>query len=354
MTHRQMSPDVKDRMLPLNLSSWHESCRLNERNTCLNSSVTGMSRLSKGQSARKAFKSGAGYLWQQPLGTNILTHPRTSKSKTWTRPVPTQSPTQVTQVVATVRSSTSSSPPEQLNAKVVAQRSQQLQLSDRTPGQAVEGNIRVLQSPNPETRRLIHKGRYKLVQPKPQAGLGQQQPSLQHRKRALSGSFSATSQVAKRRNTWVRSTSKAKGPPALVTNSKPFTSIFVRSSHTRKLQLIRKLSASSAGPLTRRWSKSPSLARSLPSARYLSGARRPALGLKTPGVVKPGKLQRIGGVLYKVGGSGFNRSLRRQSTPQTLRNDATPQVCLQFGCSLVQFGYLGPVHMSCLLWKPWE
>ena len=316
-----------------------------------------MSRLSKGQSARSVFKSGPSYSWQQPLATNIRAQSRSSKSKTWTRPALSPAPATQSQSTPALGSS---SQYLQLKAGSVttntaAQRSQ-LDLAGPTAGQTVRASSLALSSAsnkassstlpdtNPETRRLIHKGRYKLVQPiqrtsschTQHTSSAQQHRQSYSRKRAVPVSSTATEQATKRRRTWVRTgiaASRQGTSSAVPSDSKSVTPIFVRSTHSRKLQLVRKLSASPASSLSKHLSRNAALAKRLLSARSSKSVRRPLLGVQTPGIAKPGKLQRIGGVLYKVGGSRLNRSLQRQLTPQVLKKDSAPQVCLMF-CSL--------------------
>lgn len=350
-------------MLPL--KPGYVLCRVIKRDNRSESFATGMSRVSKVQSRCKVFNSGSTYLWQQPLVSNIQTQSRSSKSRTWTRPVSTQSPASDAQTTPSLSISLS---PALVDARIGDQGSQQPQPLKRTTSHAVRSSNPSAVDLNPETRRLIHKGRYKLVQVKQQVKQqqtpNQQQKlysSLQHRKRAFSSNSSTVSQVAKRRNTWVRSTtgsSSAQVPSAVVASTKASTPIFGHSSHTRKSQLIRKLSSTSASSLTRHWSRTLASASRQPPSRPLSNIRRPLLGVRTPGVVKPGKLQRIGGVLYKVGGSCVNRSLQRQTTPQTLRKQPASQVCAALMPSrgimnthsqlLLAFAYL------CLLMSPGE
>ena len=200
-----------------------------------------------------------------------------------------------------------------------------------------------LQNVSLETRRLIHQGRHKLIQQPqhkayPQSGPNIRTPnalqqyrrfvSAQSRKRAGSALSAPT---AKRANTWVRNgVSSAAGVAATTSSSKPSVASYVRSTHSRKLQLVRRHTSNSltvpATPTSRLQSRGAVLARQLLSARSLKRPRRPTLTLRNSGVAEPGKLQRIDGVLYKVGGSGPGRSLQRQITPKSVKPLLSPEV----------------------------
>lgn len=319
---------------------------------------------SNGQRGRQVFRSGHSYLSNQPdtFSSNILTRSRFPKSKTWTksgcqqasvtRPrviAPTEAPCQILPLQASLES-----------ADREAQRSQHPQSVGSVKGQVVQATLLAVpaasassstasENTNPDTRRLIHKGRYKLVQPQgpsrsapsaQRAAFVQQQSQhlgLHNRKRRFINSSLTVQQTAKRQHTWVRTStvSQTQGTSsAAAPRSRPSTPALVRSTNSRKLQLVRKLSVSPAGSLSRHFSRNAVLAKRLLSARSLKSTRCSVLGVRAPGVVKPGRLQRIGGVLYKVGGSGSNKSLQRQLTPQTLQKDLAPQVCLTFCCFL--------------------
>ena len=310
--------------------------------------------------------------------------PGRAKARTWVRPQsaeqstpvtdPTPAPIQVAQ--QTVGSSISSlSKSVQVNQTGVASTSSQQAsyvsskrstLTRVQPGFAsnsVSKSGPTSQSVSQATRRLIHQGRYKLIQQPqqtsrpPQAGLRltptalqqyRQFVSTQSRKRAATSVFAP---AAKRANIWVRSG----GPSAAVaskmatastssSNSSPAS--YVRSTHSHKLQLVRRCPSNAltvpVTPVSRLQSRGTVLAKHLLSVRSLKRARRPALNVRQAGIAKPGKLQRIDGVLYKVGGSGLGRSLQRQVTPKGVRPLLSPEVslCHAVSCASAIF------HMS--------
>ena len=283
--------------------------------------------------------------WQLPVGSKSLIQSKQSKSKTWTRPQPESVSTP--DPVATQSSTVSLQPKGSLETSLEPQAC----LAQRYPqNQSLRDSATttVTNYADPETRRLIHKGRHKLVQPSSsgQASLhgvppaqtrAFQQRSLTvtpSRKRATPSGTLPLHQPRKRRNTWVRigstgANSTSSVPVAVnraaATPTLPRSTSLVRSTNSRKLQLVRKLSASPATSFTRHLSRNASLSRQLLSAKKVKNIRHPVLGVKSSGVAKLGKLQRIGGVLYKVGGSKLNRSLQRQLTPQTVGKTATPR-----------------------------
>ena len=337
---------------------------------------------SNAQRGRKVFRSGHSYLSNQPdtFSSNILSRSRFSKSKTWTKSGSQQA------VVTRPRIVSLTETPYQVlplqagleSADREAQRSQQPQSLGSASGQVVQAtslaapaasasSSTASENTNSDTRRLIHKGRYKLVQPQgpsrpapsAQKAALSQQPSqhlgLQHRKRRFTSSSRTAQQTAKRQHTWVRTStvSQTQGTSsAAAPKSRASTPALVRSTNSRKLQLVRKLSVSPAGSLSRHFSRNAVLARRLLSARSLKSFKCPVLGVRAPGVVKPGRLQRIGGVLYKVGGSGSNKSLQRQLTPQTLQKDLAPEVCLTccFVCCVFAFDTLSQ-DLQFFLWE---
>ena len=191
-----------------------------------------------------------------------------------------------------------------------------------------------------ETRRLIHQGRHKLVQ-----GSSQQHKHLysrrsasaptalqqyrrfvtaQNRKRA---GQSLAAPAAKKANTWVRSTAapelqNEEGKNALTSNC----TSYVRSNNKHKLQLVRQRPVPTT-PVARLQSRGTVLAKQLLSLRSLK--RKYCLSnVKSPCISKPGKLQRLDGVLYKVGGSKHGRSLQRQVTPKGVRPLLSSEVSL--------------------------
>ena len=187
-----------------------------------------------------------------------------------------------------------------------------------------------------ETRRLIHQGRHKLVKG------GSKQSSQQHRhlysrrpasaptalqqyrrfviaqNRKRAGQ-SLTAPAAKKANTWVRSTAA----PHLVQNAEAKNTLtsncpsHVRSNHDHKLQLACQRLVPGT-PVARLQSRGTVLAKQLLSVRSLK-RKRCLSNVKSPCISKPGRLQRLDGVLYKVGGSKHGRSLRRQVTPKGVR-----------------------------------
>ena len=200
---------------------------------------------------------------------------------------------------------------------------------------------------NRETRRLIHQGRHKLVQHSlkgkfqhkhvhpqhpPGAPTALQQyrrfVTAQNRKRA---GPNLPARAAKKANTWVRKTSSSAsaenaGSENILT---PSCTSYVRSASNHKLQLVRQHPASLAAPTTpsaRSHSRGTVLARQLLSARSLKRRQHSISTVKSPSISKPGRLQRIDGVLYKVGGSKHGRSLQRQLTPKGIKPLLSPEV----------------------------
>jgi len=293
--------------------------------------------------------------------------PGRAKARTWVRPQsaeqstpvsdPTPAPIQVAQqTVGTFISSLSKS--VQVNQTGVASASSQQAsyvsskrntLTRVQPGFAsnsVPKSGPTSQSVSQATRRLIHQGRYKLIQQpqqtsRPQAGFRstptalqqyRQFVSTQSRKRAAT---SVCAPAAKRANIWVRSGGSSaavasKPATASTSSSNSSAASYVRSTHSRKLQLVRRCPSNAltvpVTPVSRLRSRGTVLAKHLLSVRSLKRARRPALNVRQGGIAKPGKLQRIDGVLYKVGGSGLGRSLQRQVTPKAVRPLLSPEV----------------------------
>ncbi len=293
--------------------------------------------------------------------------PSRAKARTWVRPQsaeqstpasdPSPAPIQVAQQsVGSFSSSLSKS--VQLNQTGVASTSSQQAsyvsskrntLTRIHPGSAsnsVPKSGLTSSSVSQATRRLIHQGRYKLIQQPqqtscPQAG-GRSTPtalqqyrqfvSTQSRKRAAT---SVCAPAAKRANIWVRSGGSSaavasKSATASTSSSNSSAASYVRSTHSRKLQLVRRCTSNAmtapVTPVSRLQSRGTVLAKHLLSVRSLKRARRPALHVRKAGIAKPGKLQRIDGVLYKVGGSGLGKSLQRQVTPKGVRPLLSPEV----------------------------
>ncbi len=308
--------------------------------------------------------------FQAPAAHNPAnSRPGRAKARTWVRPQsaeqsipasdPTPAPTQVAQQsVGSFISSLSKS--VQVNQTGVASTSSQQAsyvsskrntLTRIQPGFAsnsVPKSGSTSQSVSQATRRLIHQGRYKLIQQpqqtsRSQAGLRstptalqqyRQFVSTQSRKRAAT---SVCAPAAKRANIWVRSGGSSaavasKSATASTNNSDSSTASYVRSTHSRKLQLVRRRPSNAltlpVTPVSKVQSRGAVLAKHLLSVRSLKRARRPALNVRQAGIAKPGKLQRIDGVLYKVGGSGLGRSLQRQVTPKGVRPLLSPEVSL--------------------------
>ncbi|DBA75184.1 TPA: hypothetical protein ACH3X1_010492 [Trebouxia sp. C0004] len=201
------------------------------------------------------------------------------------------------------------------------------------------------QSVSQATRRLIHQGRYKLIQQpqqtsRPQAGFCSTPTALQQYRQFVSTqsrkrtATSICAPAAKRANIWVRggvssAAVASKSATAGTSSANSSAASYVRSAHSRKLQLVRRCPSNSLTvpvmPVSRLQSRGTLLAKHLLSVRSLKRARRPALNVKQAGIAKPGKLQRIDGVLYKVGGSGLGRSLQRQVTPKGVRLLLSPE-----------------------------
>ena len=209
-----------------------------------------------------------------------------------------------------------------------------------------------------DSRRLIHQGRHKLVQYKSgqhtqqhnhlHSSQAAQTPtalqqyrrfvSAQNRKRA---GPALTAPAAKKVHKWVRDAAA----PSLLSDPEskrtmlPSSVSYVRSSKNHKLQLVRRRSASSASPATpvpRLQTRGVVLAKQLLSVQSLNRTVRSSVKVNGSGVLKPGKLRRIGGVLYKVGGSKHGKSLQRQVTPKSIKPLLSPEVSSsQFAQSFV-------------------
>ncbi|KAL3143385.1 Zinc finger CCCH domain-containing protein 3, variant 2 [Trebouxia sp. C0009 RCD-2024] len=203
---------------------------------------------------------------------------------------------------------------------------------------------------NRETRRLIHQGRHKLVQHSLKRKFQQHsyvhpgRPSsaptalqqyrrfvtAQNRKRA---GHSLAAPAVKKANTWVRKTSSSvltASPENAGSKNILITSCtsYVRSASNHKLQLVRQHPASLAAPSTpaaRSQSRGSVLAKQLLSVRSLKRRKNCISNVKSPSILKPGRLQRIDGVLYKVGGSKHGRSLQRQLTPKGIKPLLSPE-----------------------------
>ena len=195
------------------------------------------------------------------------------------------------------------------------------------PAQALKG----------QTRRLIHQGRHKLIrQPSYQTlqkssrsrristGLQQYHNFVRAQSRKRAGQQLSPSPPVKKANTWVRAQEAPAALPAV--DAAPHAS-YVRSTHSRKLQLVRRrtltpLRPLPATPVQRTQSRGSALAKHLLCVRSLKrrSSRLQTLSVRTVAITKPGRLQRIDGVLYKVGGSGLARSLQRQITPKAVRS----------------------------------
>lgn len=193
-----------------------------------------------------------------------------------------------------------------------------------------------------ETRRLIHQGRHKLVQCSSKQSsqqlkhLSSRRPAsaptalqqyrrfvtAQNRKRA---GQSLVAPAAKKANTWVRTTASpelqnTEGNNDLTSDS----TSYVRSNNSHKLQLVRQRPVPTT-PAVRLQCRGTVLAKQLLSVRSLK--RKGCLSnVKNPCISKPGRLQRLDGVLYKVGGSKHGRSLQRQLTPKGVRPLLSSQV----------------------------
>ena len=293
--------------------------------------------------------------------------PGRAKARTWVRPQsaeqstpvsdPTPAPIQVAQqTVGSFISSLSKS--VQVNQTGVASTSSQQAshvsskrntLTRVQPGFAsnsISKSGPTSQSVSQATRRLIHQGRYKLIQQpqqtsRPQAGLRSNPTALQQYRQFVStqsrkrAATSVCAPAAKRANIWVRSGGSSaavasKPATASTSSSNSSAASYVRSTHSRKLQLVRRCPSNAltvpVTPVSRLQSRGTVLAKHLLSVRSLKRARRPALNVRQGGIAKPGKLQRIDGVLYKVGGSGLGRSLQRQVTPKAVRPLLSPEV----------------------------
>ena len=298
-------------------------------------------------------------------GYTASSRPLRAKAKTWIRPQSADNcasssnhrvtPVQLTQQSVGSSASSLSSTPQVDQTFAISRSSQQTSYVSRKkntltrvqPGvssRLAAGTGISSQSVSQETRRLIHQGRHKLIQ-QPQQNVAslavrartpttlqqyRQFVRTQSRKRPLAGS---SAPAAKRQNTWVRSSISSAAVPASAASTggdRPTASSYVRSTHSHKLQLVRRrLSAAStlpATPTSRVHSRGTVLAKQLLSARSLKRKVRPALHVRNAGIAKPGKLQRIAGVLYKVGGSGLGRSLQRQVTPKGVRPLLSPEV----------------------------
>ncbi|KAL0028308.1 hypothetical protein WJX79_008990 [Trebouxia sp. C0005] len=210
--------------------------------------------------------------------------PGRAKARTWVRTKPAEQSTSVNnptsariqvaqQSVGSFVSSLSksiqvnqrgvASTPSQQASYVSSKRNTLTRLQPGFASKAVPKSGSTSQGVSQATRRLIHQGRHKLIQ----------QPK--HTSRP-----------------------QPKEP----------THGFVLVAHQRQWRQTRQLQAQAV------------LIQVLPAM-----ARRPALNVRQAGIAKPGKLQRIDGVLYKVGGSGLGRSLQRQITPKAVRPLLSPE-----------------------------
>ena len=214
-----------------------------------------------------------------------------------------------------------------------------------TEGQPVSGTTSQI---GRNTRRLIHQGRHKLVQSKSgqhtqrlsnlhSSQTAQTPTALQQYRRFVSAQNrkragpALAAPASKKAHKWVRDavTANLLPHPESKRGIVPSSVSYVRSSKTHKLQLLRRRSASSvtpATPVSRLQSRGSVLAKQLLSVRSLKRTTRPSLKVNASGVSKPGKLQRMGGVLYKVGDSKHGRSLQRQVTPKSIRPLLSPEV----------------------------
>ncbi|DBB17282.1 TPA: hypothetical protein ACH3X3_014328 [Trebouxia sp. C0006] len=129
--------------------------------------------------------------------------------------------------------------------------------------------------------------------------------------------------------TWVRpqsaeqSTPVSDPTPAPIQVAQQTVGSFI-SSLSKSVQ-VNQTGVASTSSQQASHSRGTVLAKHLLSVRSLKRARRPALTVRQGGIAKPGKLQRIDGVLYKVGGSGLGRSLQRQVTPKAVRPLLSPE-----------------------------
>ena len=319
----------------------------------------------KGQrGAKESLHPAGAFRAPTSSGSSASSLPRRAKSKTWIRPqsidkcgpAPLPGPAtlpgfqlSVGTSISTaphsllVRQAVESSTPSEQSSYVRRKKNSLTRVQPEVTSSPAVGSGSTAQNLSPEIRRLIHQGRHKLVQ-KPgqqsrsqsgasiqtQTGLEQHRrfDSTQSRKRAGPG---ISLPAAKKANTWVRNDASPAGVSATgANNSKPLIAGYVRSMHSRKLQLVRRRTLSfltmPATPVSRFQSRGTVLAKQLSSVRSLNRTRRPMLTVRNSGVVKPGKLQRIDGVLYKVGGSGLGKSLQRQLTPKSIRPLLSPQV----------------------------
>lgn len=308
-----------------------------------------------------------GQFQAQAAYKSASSRPGRAKARTWVRTKPAEQSTSVNnptsariqvaqQSVGSFVSSLSksiqvnqrgvASTPSQQASYVSSKRNTLTRLQPGFASKAVPKSGSTSQGVSQATRRLIHQGRHKLIQqPKhtsrPQAGFRsaptalqqyRQFVGIQRRKRAAT---SVCAPAAKRANTWVRtggSSAAVASNSAIASTSSSNSSAasYVRSTHSRKLQLVRQRPSNAltvpVTPVSRLQSRGTVLAKHLLSVRSLKRARRPALNVRQAGIAKPGKLQRIDGVLYKVGGSGLGRSLQRQITPKAVRPLLSPEV----------------------------
>ena len=182
--------------------------------------------------------------------------------------------------------------------------------------------------------RLIHHFRHKLIR-QPSQRLALQPASSRHlqtglqqyhkfvrtnsRKRAAQPLLAPQ---AKKAHTWVRS--NALPTAAAASSAATPVAKYVRSTHSRKLQLVRQCTLTPlrlpSTPISRVRSRGSALAKHLLSVRSLKRrpVRRSVLSVTSIGIAKPGRLQRIDGVLYKVGGSRLGKTLQRQLTPKVI------------------------------------
>ncbi|KAA6424093.1 MAG: Zinc finger CCCH domain-containing 3 [Trebouxia sp. A1-2] len=307
-----------------------------------------------------------GQFQAQAAYKSASSRPGRAKARTWVRTKPAEQSTSVNnptsariqvaqQSVGSFVSSLSksiqvnqrgvASTPSQQASYVSSKRNTLTRLQPGFASKAVPKSGSTSQGVSQATRRLIHQGRHKLIQqPKhtsrPQAGFRsaptalqqyRQFVGIQRRKRAAT---SVCAPAAKRANTWVRtggSSAAVASNSAIASTSSSNSSAasYVRSTHSRKLQLVRQRPSNAltvpVTPVSRLQSRGTVLAKHLLSVRSLKRARRPALNVRQAGIAKPGKLQRIDGVLYKVGGSGLGRSLQRQITPKAVRPLLSPE-----------------------------
>lgn len=326
--------------------------------------LCGMPQVKGQRGAKESLQSAGALRAPTSSGSSASSLPRRAKSKTWIRsqsidkcgPAPLPGPATLpgsqlsvgTSIFTAphsllVRQTVDSSTPSQQSSYVSRKKNSLTRVQPEVTSSPAVGSGSTAQNLSPEIRRLIHQGRHKLVQ-KPgqqsrsqsgasiqtQTGLEQHRrfDSTQSRKRAGPG---ISLPAAKKANTWVRHDASSAGRSVTgANNSKPVIASYVRSTHSRKLQLVRRQTLSfmtmPATPVSRFQSRGTVLAKQLSSVRSLNRTRRPVLTVRNSGVVKPGKLQRIDGVLYKVGGSGLGKSLQRQLTPKGIRPLLSPQV----------------------------